>query len=164
MPRATDRAVAGGGRGGGGGNGGGGGDAFVQLYLLQQSSEKYPSSRWSVPDGQFPPYPVCQQLWHTPSTATAPVFDHPDAPHAAPLHAGCGTVPGGAAQTSHPTPMLIPDDQVKAPSSNTSLGPVVPLYATPFTISSPALSVSKLVALSSWPTAKLVGVIVHDWL
>jgi len=64
--------------------------------------------------------------------------------------------------------MVHPDDHVKTPSSTTLLGPVVPLYVTPFTISWlgcwSLLSVLKSVALRSWPTAKLVGVIVHDWL
>ena len=47
--------------------------------------------------------------------------------------------------------------------SSTLLGPVVPLYATPFTISlSKPLSVLKAVAPRSKPTARLVGVIVHD--
>jgi len=59
-------------------------------------------------------------------------------------------------------PMEGPADHVKALLSTTSLGPVVPLYSTPFTISLSSLSVSKTVALRSWPIAKLVGVIVHD--
>ena len=63
--------------------------------------------------------------------------------------------------------MLVSDDHVKALLlSTTLLGPVFPLYSTPFTISlSWPLSVRKpAVALRSWPTARLVGVIVHDWL
>ena len=90
---------------------------------------------------------------------------------------GDGMGGGGAcAQTSHPSRSLhvrephvdpkaqLAEDHVKAlvPSS-TLLGPVVPLYATPFTISlSKPLSVLKAVAPRSKPTARLVGVIVHD--
>jgi len=48
---------------------------------------------------------------------------------------------------------------------NTLLGPIVPLYVVPFTTSlSQQLSVLKAVALKCGPTARLVGVIVHDWL
>ena len=93
------------------------------------------------------------------------MLDQPDSPHA-PLHSGCGTVPGGAAQTSHPGELtLLSDDHVKEALPSTSpLGPVVPLYVALFTISwSKPLSVLKAVALRSWPTARLVGVIVHDW-
>ena len=55
--------------------------------------------------------------------------------------------------------------QVKgALPSNTLLGPFVPLYVAPFTISSSyPLSVLKAVALRSKPT-EVLGVIVHDWL
>ena len=78
---------------------------------------------------------------------------------------GCG---GGAAcaQTSHPALVtMLSEDHVKALPSNTLLGPSVPLYVAPFTISSSQpLSVLKAVALKSWPTARLIGVIVHDWL
>jgi hypothetical protein len=73
----------------------------------------------------------------------------------------------GAAQTSHPARVPLPsDDHVKALPSTTSLGPVVPSYSTPFTVSlSQLASVLKpAVALRSWPAARLVGVIVHDWL
>ena len=77
---------------------------------------------------------------------------------------GCG---GGAAcaQTTHPAPVTLPsEDHVKALPSNTLLGPIVPLYVAPFTISlSWPLSVLKAVALKSLPKARLVGVIVHDW-
>ena len=52
---------------------------------------------------------------------------------------GAGGMGGGAAcaQTSHPTRFpLESEDHVKSPvPSSTLLGPVVPLYATPFTIS-----------------------------
>ena len=42
----------------------------------------------------------------------------------------------GAAQTSHPLPWLLTsDDQVKALPSTTPLGPVVPSYVAPFTVS-----------------------------
>ena len=81
---------------------------------------------------------------------------------------GDGGNGGGAAcaQTSHPArSKLVSEDHVKALPSSTSLGPVVPLYATPFTISlSWLLSVLKAVALRSQPTAGLSGVIVHVWL
>ena len=64
---------------------------------------------------------------------------------------GDGGNGGGAAcaQTSHPArSKLVSEDHVKALPSSTSLGPVVPLYATPFTISlSWLLSVLKAVAL-----------------
>jgi hypothetical protein len=74
----------------------------------------------------------------------------------------------GAAQTSHPLLVtLLSDDHVKALlPSTTLLGPVVPLYSSPFTVSlSQQASVLKsAVALRSWPAARLVGVIVHDWL
>ena len=57
------------------------------------------------------------------------------------------------AQTSHPVVVTLPsEDHVKALRlpSNTLLGPVVPLYVTPFTISlSQPLSVLKTVALKS---------------
>jgi hypothetical protein len=61
---------------------------------------------------------------------------------------------GGAAcaQTSHPLRVTLPsEDHVKeALPSNASLGPVVPSYVTPFTISlSKPLSVVKAVALKS---------------
>ena len=89
---------------------------------------------------------------------------------------------GGAAcaQTSHPAFRLIlgppPPCHVKVPiedhvkalvPSSTLLGPVKPLYDTPFTTSMSQLiwvqQVSKAVALRSQPTAGLPGVIVHDW-
>ena len=71
----------------------------------------------------------------------------------------------GAAQTSHPAKLIPPsEDHEKALPSTSPLGPVVPLYVALFTISwSKPLSVLKAVALRSWPTARLVGVIVHDW-
>ena len=70
------------------------------------------------------------------------------------------------AQTSHPASLKPEsDDHEKALPSGTMLGPVVPLYVSPFTISlSQQLSVVKAVALRSQPTAGLSGVIVHVWL
>ena len=73
---------------------------------------------------------------------------------------------GACAQTFHPALLTLPsDDHVKEALPSTSpLGEVVPLYVAPFTISvSQQLSVLKAVALRNWPTARLVGVIVHDW-
>jgi len=73
----------------------------------------------------------------------------------------------GAVQTFHPVSVVLTlDNHVKALASTTPLGPVVPLYATPFTVSlSQPLSVLKpTVALRSWPTARRVSVIVHGWL
>ena len=70
------------------------------------------------------------------------------------------------AQTSHPVRVtLVSEDHVmEALPSNTLLGPTVPSYVAPFTISlSNPLSVLKAVALKCLPTARLVGVIVHDW-
>ena len=66
---------------------------------------------------------------------------------------GDGGSGGGAAcaQTSHLARVILPsEDHVKALPSNTLLGPIVPLYVAPFTISlSQQLSVSKAVALKS---------------
>ena len=67
---------------------------------------------------------------------------------------GGGGVGGGAAcaQTAHPARVTLPsEDHVKeALPCNTLLGPIVPLYVAPFTISlSQQLSVSKAVALKS---------------
>ena len=57
----------------------------------------------------------------------------------------------GCAQTTHPAPVTLPsEDHVKALPSNTLLGPVVPSYVAPFTISlSKPVSVLKAVALKS---------------
>ena len=82
---------------------------------------------------------------------------------------GDGGGGGGAscAQTAHPARVTLPsEDHVKeALPSNSLLGPIVPLYVAPFTISlSQQLSVLKAVALRSQPTAGLSGVIVHSWL
>ena len=80
---------------------------------------------------------------------------------------------GVSRHSSHPARFQPPsEDHVKAlVPSNTLLGhsppptTVVPLYFTPFTISSSRyLSVLKAIALRSKPTAELSGVIVHDWL
>eukprot|EP00964_Phaeocystis_antarctica_P080719 scaffold50429_cov51-Phaeocystis_antarctica.AAC.1 len=64
---------------------------------------------------------------------------------------GDGGGGGGAAcaQTSHPARVTPPsEDHVKALPSSTLLGPIVPLYVAPFTISlSKPLSVLKVVAL-----------------
>ena len=72
---------------------------------------------------------------------------------------------GVSRQSSHPARLKPPPEaHVKAlvPSS-TLLGPIVPLYVTPFTISlAQPLLVLKAVALRSKPTAGLSGVIVHD--
>ena len=69
---------------------------------------------------------------------------------------GDGGGGGGAAcaQTSHPAPVTLPSEvHVKAFTalrSNTLLGPIVPVYVAPFTISlSQPLSVLKAVALKS---------------
>jgi hypothetical protein len=99
------------------------------------------------------------------------VPDQPESPHAS-VQEISGTVralesDGAAAQTSHPVlGLVLSDSHVKALPSTTLLGPDVPLYSRPFTISlSQPLSVLKpAVPLRSWPTARLVGVIVHDWL
>ena len=80
---------------------------------------------------------------------------------------GAGGAGGVGRQTSHPASFaLLSEDHVKALlPSGTLLGPVVPLYVTPFTISlSKDNSVLKAVALRRKPTAGLSGVIVHDWL
>ena len=62
---------------------------------------------------------------------------------------GCGGA--ACAQTSHPARVtLTSEDHVKALPSNALLGPIVPLYVAPFTISlSKPLSVLKAVALKS---------------
>ena len=45
-------------------------------------------------------------------------------------------VPIGAAQTSHPAFVVeLSDDHVKAVDSDSPMGPFVPSYVTPFTIS-----------------------------
>ena len=64
---------------------------------------------------------------------------------------GGGGDGGARAQTSHPARVTLPsEDHVKALPSNTLLGPTVPLYVAPFTISlSKPLSVLKAVALKS---------------
>ena len=66
---------------------------------------------------------------------------------------GSGGIGGGGAcaQTAHPAPVTLrSEDHVKALLGNTLLGPIVPLYVTPFTISlSQQLSVLKAVALKS---------------
>ena len=52
---------------------------------------------------------------------------------------GDGGIGGVAecAQTAHPVPVTYPsENHVKALPSNTLLGPIVPLYVAPFTISS----------------------------
>ena len=65
---------------------------------------------------------------------------------------GCGGGEGGGAscaQTSHsPARMLLIEDHVKeALPSNTLLGPIVPRYVAPFTISFSHILVLKAVAL-----------------
>ena len=64
---------------------------------------------------------------------------------------GGGDGGGACAQTSHPARVTLPsEDHVKALPSNTLLGPVVPSYVAPFTISlSKPLSVLKAVALKN---------------